>query len=203
MRRLFLFICFCLFFDAFVSGQSQICYNDQERVFVFGIRYFKEPVLVTERKSRRCVITEKDNLSESADQDDCFYTKMWSFQPDSYGILEGAAFIRNFLAPQLKDSLERKILLDQITPEGHRHRISINSELLGDQHTFNNLTYYDLLCKRFLVLLISEAVLEKHIQIDLDPLPVYQEPKYGLYTKCLIPLPIGDTTYLEHTSKNK
>lgn len=196
MKKVLLFFCFYVILSALGLGQSQICYNDHERIFVLGVRYFKEPVLVIEKKYRHFVVIEKDNISECAEKDEYFYTQMWAFQPNSYGALENADFMRNFLIPQLKDSLEQKALLDQLTSDGRHHRLSINSELSGKKHIFKNLIYYDLLCKRYLVVLISEGVLEKYYHVDLDPMPVYREPKYGIYTKYLIPLPIGDTTYV-------
>ncbi|MCR4681684.1 MAG: hypothetical protein K5636_08775 [Bacteroidales bacterium] len=201
MKGSFCFFCFFLLFSTLVCGQSPISYNDHERIFVIGVRYFKEPVLVHERKSRSCVIIEKNNLSEDAEMDDDYYTQRWAFQPNSYCVLENADFIKKIVVPQMTDSIEKRVLLDQITPEGY-HQLSINIELHGKKHKFKNLIYYDLLCKRFLVLLISEAVLEKYYHTNLDPLPEYREPKYGIYTKYVIPLPIGDTTYVEPVFKS-
>lgn len=49
MKKVLLFFCFYVILSALGLGQSQICYNDHERIFVLGVRYFKEPVLVIEK----------------------------------------------------------------------------------------------------------------------------------------------------------
>lgn len=177
-----------------VHCQSATNFEDKERILVIGIRYFDHPIEINS-DYHTGIVAEKEHLDEFVDKDTKFYTDLWSYEPHAYVILDDDAVepIRTLIIPQLNNDTLVDIVCQQLGDYG----MSISrSKLMGKGRgeRYKNIYYLDVYCKRFLVVLVSKGALRSHWHIDVDPPLVERDPKWGLYTKYLIPLPIGDTT---------
>lgn len=179
-----------------VCAQTVTDFEDNERVLVLGIRYI-DSLIVVENDVNDCfIITEKKYLEEFVGKDDNFYNNLQYYQPHSYCTMTITETIETLIIPQLNNDT----LVDLVRQQLCKNETCIaESKLFGKKYTkYKNLRYRHLNnCRRFLVVLLAEGAMEKYWHVDADPPFTYMEPKWGLYEKYLIPLPIGDTTKID------
>lgn len=174
-------------------SQPLLEYKDNERVFVIGIRYFENPVLVQAQGVNKWLICEKNNLFVYADKSEDFYKSFWVYQPEMYGWTDNMGYIDTLVIPQLSDTSLVRIIKQQDTYyKGYGSFLLSHRE--KKMYQYHNLNYWNILCHRYLVIILPEGTIEKYIRVDCDPPMEFQEPKWGLYRKSLMPLFIGDTT---------
>ena len=180
MKR-FLLTFLLLFSTSFLIQGQSLAPNDGERIFVYGIRYFTDPIFVGPyRCPRRCVM-EKQYLADQETDKDCdYYLNLWAYQPEQYGILENGPFIKNVLLPQISDSTIIKILWEQFDSTG-KLKYEINDFLLKPDKPYKNLYYCDVSCHRFLAILVPEEVLIKNRRWQEDSSPQKEGLKHAIY----------------------